>query len=227
MQRYPFYLVFVLLVTLSVLLSIDSYHSTRQDITADMDQALELTLAHQQQLEITPDTIRTFNHYLQTAELRGQATLSVANNEQQFRLQAHCPALTVWHMSDQRASMSLGATALLWALGCWFYLRRRVVTDGHTVRLGTLTYVPQSGVFLAGDQHPIHLTPMQHQLLRLFLDAPQHELSKQQICDALWPKKPDASDTLYTLIRRLKPIVEAHTNLHIDCERGRSYRLTT
>lgn len=35
---------------------------------------------------------------------------------------------------------------------------------------------------------------------------------------------PDASETLYTLIRRVKPIVEAY-GLAIEVERGRAYRL--
>jgi DNA-binding winged helix-turn-helix (wHTH) protein len=52
-----------------------------------------------------------------------------------------------------------------------------------------------------------------------------HSLSKQEICDRLWPKKPNASDTLYTLIKRVKPILEAYSNLKIESDRGRSYAL--
>ena len=47
-----------------------------------------------------------------------------------------------------------------------------------------------------------------------------------EICDALWPKKPDASDTLYTLIKRLKPIVEQHSGLKVESDRSKAYRLT-
>ena len=67
---------------------------------------------------------------------------------------------------------------------------------------------------------------MQHRLLVLFMQAEGHRLTKQDICDQLWPKKPDASDTLYTLIRRLKPVIEANSRLRIACDRGRSYSLT-
>ena len=56
-------------------------------------------------------------------------------------------------------------------------------------------------------------------------DKLHHQLSKQEICDALWPKKPDASETLYTLIRRIKPVIELNSNLMIESERGKSYRL--
>lgn len=66
---------------------------------------------------------------------------------------------------------------------------------------------------------------MQRDLMRLFFDTPSHTLRKSDICDALWPKKPDASDTLYTLVRRLKTMLHDRTNLEIDSERGLSYRL--
>ena len=39
------------------------------------------------------------------------------------------------------------------------------------------------------------------------------------------PKKPDATDTLYTLIRRLKPVIEQHSDLKIESDRSKSYRL--
>ena len=72
---------------------------------------------------------------------------------------------------------------------------------------------------------PFKFTPMQHQLMQLFFNNTHHQLSKQEICDALWPKKPDASETLYTLIRRIKPVIEQNSNLMIESERGKSYRL--
>ncbi len=90
---------------------------------------------------------------------------------------------------------------------------------------GGLTYAEAEGRFYAADGKPIRLTPMQHQLLTMFYRSPSHVLSKAEICEALWPKKPDASETLYTLIRRLKPIVEQHTVLKIESDRSKSYRL--
>ena len=71
----------------------------------------------------------------------------------------------------------------------------------------------------------VKLTPMQQQLMEMFFRSPNHTLSKTEICDALWPKKDDASETLYTLIRRLKPIIEAHSDLKIEADRGKAYEL--
>ena len=55
--------------------------------------------------------------------------------------------------------------------------------------------------------------------------APSHSVSKDELCAALWPKKEDANDTLYTLVRRLKPILEACSGLQIVAHRGRNYSL--
>ena len=67
---------------------------------------------------------------------------------------------------------------------------------------------------------------MQQQLMEMLWLSPTRQLSKAEICDALWPKKPDASETLYTLIRRLKPIIEEHSDLKIESDRGKAYGLT-
>ncbi len=91
---------------------------------------------------------------------------------------------------------------------------------------GGLSYSEAEGRFYAADGSLMRLTPMQHQLMEMFFHSPSHSLSKAEICEALWPKKPDASDTLYTLIRRLKPVIEQHSNLKIESDRSKAYRLT-
>lgn len=113
---------------------------------------------------------------------------------------------------------------VLWLLGSWWYTRRNkpaLVVPG--LSYGGLVYHDDHFMTLSGDQ--IHLTPMQHALLEMFMTSDTHTLSKQEICNRLWPKKPDASDTLYTLIRRIKPIIEAHSSLKIESDRGKNYSL--
>ena len=61
--------------------------------------------------------------------------------------------------------------------------------------------------------------------MEMFFRVPSHRLTKTEICEALWPKKEDASETLYTLIRRLKSVVEQHSDLKIEVDRGRAYEL--
>lgn len=78
---------------------------------------------------------------------------------------------------------------------------------------------------MTAEGEQIRLTPMQHSLLEMFMTSEKHSLSKQEICNRLWPKKPDASDTLYTLVRRIKPVIEANSKLKIESDRGKSYSL--
>lgn len=66
---------------------------------------------------------------------------------------------------------------------------------------------------------------MQYTLMEMFYLSSSHLLFKSDICQSLWPGKDNADETLYTLIRRLKPIVEDNSNLRITTDRGRAYGL--
>ena len=92
-------------------------------------------------------------------------------------------------------------------------------------RYGGLRYSESEARFFDAEGEHVKLTPMQQQLMELFFHSPNHTLSKTEICEALWPKKEDASETLYTLIRRLKPIIEQHSDLKIEVDRGKAYEL--
>ena len=90
---------------------------------------------------------------------------------------------------------------------------------------GNLMFSEAENRFYTLSHQTVKLTPMQHALLLMFFQNPRHQLTKQHICEALWPKKPDASDTLYTLIKRIKPVLETEGRLKVTSERGRDYRL--
>ena len=120
---------------------------------------------------------------------------------------------------DQRPSMILWSMVLLWSLFC-LYQHRRLSALGLYGGLAL-----QDGLFVNAKGCEVKLTPMQQQLMEMLWLSPSHKLSKTEICDALWPKKEDASETLYTLIRRLKPIIEEHSDLKIESDRGKTYGL--
>ena len=225
-QQYAVIVLFALILV-SSLTSLDSYRSTSQRVSEDMDRALTITMLEQQSDVISQDTIRTFNSHLQIVELRGKATLAVDTRSRQFKAYAQCSEATIFSLSDQRPA------ALLWVLtGCWamfVWYRRHYATAVFLPAgngFGGLTYSEADGRFYATDGNEVPLTPMQHQLMEMFFHSPSHSMSKAEICDALWPKKPDANDTLYTLIRRLKPVIEQHSNLKIESDRSKAYRLT-
>ena len=226
-QQYSVGVLFVLLIA-SFCTSLHSYKMTDDRVNQDMSQALALTMAEQQRDIISEDTIRTFNSHLQLEQLRGKATIAVDTRQKRFTCYAQCSAATVFSLSDQRPASVLWSVAMLWAMFCLYQRRRSLMPlPAETcAAYGGLTYSDKDDQFLSATGEPVHLTPMQQQLLQMFFQAPSHRLTKTAICDALWPKKPDANDTLYTLIRRLRPIIEAHSSLRIESDRGRSYQLT-
>lgn len=219
-QKYALTILFALIIA-SGLTSIGCYQATERIVAEDMECALTKALAEQQSDAITPDTIRTFNSYLKMEQLRGHAVLAVATRQDGLRCEAKCSAATIFSMSDQRPASVLWTVAILWAFYCFWRFRRKV----PLMTFGGLAYAEREGRFYNKLGKQVRLTPMQQQLMEMFFRSPGHQLSKTEICDALWPKKTDASETLYALISRLKPIVEQHSELKIESDRGRAYML--
>ena len=211
--------VLLALIMVSSLVSLTSYQATERLVTEDMNQALAKALEKQQSDVISADTIQVFNSYLQYEALRGRAVLAV-DTKRGFTPRPQVSMATILSLSDQRPAMMLWSMVLMWGFFCLYQYRRRVTLG----MFGGLAL--QEGRFVDAKGCVVKLTPMQHQLMELLWLSPTHQLPKTEICDALWPKKEDASETLYTLIRRLKPIIEQHSDLKIEVDRGKSYGLT-
>lgn len=229
-QRFAFIVLFALIIA-SILTGFGSYNSMSRLVSEDMDRALALTLEEQQSNVISQDTIRTFNKHLQIAELRGKATLVVDTRGQKFKAYARCSEATIFSLSDQRPATILWVMTVFWAMFIW-YRRRHSIDSVPILALssadnsyGGLTYSEVDGRFYAADGSHVQFTPMQSQLMEMFFHSPSYSLTKTEICDALWPKKPDANDTLYTLIRRLKHVIEQHSDLKIESDRSKAYHL--
>ena len=223
-QKYLVIVLFVLIVA-SGATSIRSYRTTERLVERDMSQALSSALAKQQSDVITQDTIRSFNSHLQIAELRGKATIAVDTKGQKFKAYARCSEATIFSLSDQRLTAVLWTLTLFWAAFCFYRRRQQVIQLAGMLQYGGLRYAESEGMFYDAQGQHIKLTPMQQQLMEMFFHSPSYSLTKTEICDALWPKKPDASETLYTLIRRLKPVIEQYSDLKIESDRGRAYEL--
>ena len=216
-QKYAVVVLFALIIA-SSMVSLTSYKTTEKLVTEDVNQALAKALDEQQSDVISADTIQVFNSHLQIEGLRGNAVLAV-DTKKGFRPRPQVSTATILSLSDQRPSMILWSMVLLWSLFC-LYQHRRLSALGLYGGLAL-----QDGRFVNAKGYEVKLTPMQQQLMEMLWQSPSHQLSKAEICDALWPKKPDASETLYTLIRRLKPIIEEHSDLKIESDRGKSYGL--
>lgn len=97
--------------------------------------------------------------------------------------------------------------------------------DESLITFGNLTLSTRDDCFYNERQERLRLTPMQYALMEMFYTKDTHRLTKLHICRSLWPGKNDADETLYALMRRLKPIVEENSNLHIISDNGRTYTL--
>lgn len=242
MKQHHAVIVLFALILASSLTGFGSYRTTSRQVDEDMCRALALTLQEQQSDVISPDTIRMFNSHLQIASLRGKATLAVDVRSRGFKPYPHCSKATIFSLSDQRPAAIMWLLTGFWALFVWHRSRQHDAGQQRLVPIsvaattpspsvsgesyGGLVYSSSTDVFYAANGEMVQLTPMQHKLMTLFFQSPTHSLTKTEICDVLWPKKPDASDTLYTLIRRLKHVVEQQSQLKIECDRSKAYRLT-
>ena len=235
-------IIFLLLVCSAVWASVDSYHCAETSIVQDMNQALSKTLAGKREAWITPDTIQSYRQHLQIGDLKSRSFVSYAlgddshslhskqmkwqsgNHILTFQSYADCSFATVWGLSDQRLPLSFLLLSLVWMAASIVYFRRHR-TD--RLVLGKMVYAASDHSFRDWHGEKIAFTPMQQQLMELFINTADCKLSKAVICETLWPKKPDASETLYTLIRRLKPIVSERCGLKIVADRGDGYRLAS
>ncbi|MBF1514193.1 helix-turn-helix domain-containing protein [Prevotella pallens] len=241
MKPYTAVIVFLTLVLSSVFTSINSYNHTKKMIVNDMNRALALTLSEQQEAWITPDTIINYRKNLKIDVLRNESFVTYAlnntpktlcskpmkwvrNNNRNIILQSYatCSLFTIYGLSNQRSAAFLLFLSLVWLAGSVYWLRKYSL---GTLVLNSLIYSNNRQMFYNIKQMPIPFTPMQQQLMQLFVASADYKLSKQTICDALWPKKPDATETLYTLIRRIKPVLKKYAGLNIVTERGGDYRL--
>lgn len=223
------FLVFLLLTLSSIAAGIDSLRRTNYHAQSVADQALQLTLRQCEADKIDADTIRVYRNLITLSAIQDTAYIAVSFDRtiNQPILKAHT-GLTfrrLWHLSDQRASASLASLALLWLVISTVIISRRKKSQPTYLQIGLLRYNPDNRRFSTEDSE-VHFTPLQHTLMELFLQAPDHRLLQKEICDTLWPKKPDASATLYTLLRRLRPILEKTAHLTLTCERGQAYQLT-
>ena len=229
MKKLPF-VIFVFIMLCAFCSSVCSYIITENRITQDVNNALKLTLDEMPTDVVTADTIRCYRSHLTIAELKDTASIAMTSvskagrQETQMVALANCDFMTTVMLSDQRASGALLLVGMLWLMcSVWYVRRLKPEVFAHELSYGGIVFANDK--FITAQGEPIRFTPMQHALMEMFMKSESHSLSKQEICDRLWPKKPDASDTLYTLIKRVKPILEAKSNLKIESDRGRSYEL--
>ena len=202
-----------------------NYRTAKENIIEDINQALVKTVLSSHPERITADTLRVFKSNLQIGQLKETSYLSLCTNEPSkvsfcsdtvsfrtaherlyIRAYPNCSRATIF----QTIPSALLAASLLWGMLSLLYLHRKknaieiAVPAKHTVLFGNLSFSASSSQFYNEQKEEIYFTS----------------------CHNLWPGKENAKESLYTLVRRLKPIVENNTNLKIVTDKGGYYRLS-
>ena len=125
-----------------------------------------------------------------------------------------CSMASVFSASDQTLPGILLSLSIL-SMASMLTWRRKETEKTETILVASPTSLSLDG---------IKLTPMQRQLARMLLDAPDMKVDKRRLCESLWGNKSNAEESLYTLVKRTKNAL-AKTGIEIICNRGDSYEL--
>ena len=213
MKRRDALILLLVFAAASLWTAVRDYEVSRREITDDLSRALTLTALEQPDDWLSTDTIRQYRGKLLLPQLQEKAVLMFCivgdeSHDAEGGLsgrslsilpgvsaygRVNLSAFSVWRMGDHRLSLALSLLTLLW-MALSLRLTRRSLSP----------VVPKLDDMM--------LTPMQRQLMDMFLASPSRELTKDEICAALWPRKDDPSDTLYALISRLKTVLTSQTS---------------
>ena len=150
-----------------------------------------------------------------------------------FQSYAAYTPLGLLALMDKQVPGGLLLVAFFLFFSSFYFFRKKdmaqrkeaVVLGQASIALGNLQFSPEESNFYRTEGGRLKLTPLQSSLLALFFQAPGHSLNRTDICQALWPGKENADETLNTLVRRLRVMLESHTNLKITTDRGKAYVL--
>lgn len=149
-----------------------------------------------------------------------------------FQGYADCSFATIFKLMNKLLpGVFFCLSFLLGSSYLYFFYSRQLKTvlqptaGEQTIAYGDITLSCDQSCFYRKDKEKLKLTPQQYTLMEMFFLSPSHILTRTDICEALWPGKANADETLNTLIRRLRPLVEENTNLKITTDRGRAYIL--
>lgn len=149
-----------------------------------------------------------------------------------FQGYTRCSPWTILSLADKTWSGIFLFFALLSGLFSFHLIRRHKPKKVGTTDLqeksiiyGNLTLVCDEATFYRDNKEKLKLTPQQYTLMEMFFHSPTRILTRVEICEVFWPGKINADETLNTLVRRLRGLIEPQTNLKITTDRGRAYIL--
>lgn len=184
--------------------------------------------------DATPGKDQTKNYLASDTIIWLSANLNLPESSQEdlgisFQGYVNYSASDVLALTDKKVPLLLLLFALMAGCLSWFLMRRKQaetpVQKENLIAFGNLTFSCDKACFYKEDQEKLRLTPQQYKIMEMFYLTSSHILARTDICEALWPGKENADETLNTLIRRLRPLIEENSNLKITTDRGRAYQL--
>lgn len=243
-------IVFFSLMIPSLFLSYGNYTTAKEQIINDVNQALAQTILYKASDRITADTLKVYRSKLQIDQLRETSyltmcteessnvsfcsdTMSYKYDEERLYVRAYpnCSKAAVFNMSEQTIPGMLFIASLLWGMFSMFYLNHKksqypnFQPDNKSIVFGNLTFSDSRSLFYNGNNEEIYFTPMQFAFMKILITSECKKVPVNDICKKLWPGKDNAKETLYTLVHRLKPIVETNSNVKIISDKGGYYSL--
>lgn len=242
------------MVLASVWMGASRYLQVKHDMEQDLNQALQHLVLHEHGRQWLSDTLSSlppegiltpsgqkdfFRRHLSLAPLKDTAHFSVCKAgaegcARQFPEEAVVISDTLmWSVSQAGSGnvmVALKAFANPSFASIFSHSRPAVPLGTFLSGICLLAFLlcassRSSSVAPSVPAPSLCLTPMQEQLMEMFRNAPEHTLTKEEICTALWPKKDNPEDTLYTFISRLKTSLRKQSDLQIINRRGREYAL--
>ena len=236
----------------SLFFSYESYTTAKEYIINDVNQALAQTILYKQSDRITADTLKVYRSNLEIDQLKKTSYLAMCTEESSnvtfysdtitykcgeerlhVRAYPNCSKAAVFSMSEQTVPGFLFIVSVLWGMFSMFYLNRKksiypsIQSDNQSIVFGDIVFSDSRSLFYNGNYEEIHFTPMQFAFMKILITSECKKVSVNDICKELWPGKDNAKETLYTLVRRLKPVVENNSNIRIISDKGGYYSIKT
>lgn len=243
-------IVFFSLMIPSLLLSYGSYTIAKENIIDDVNQALAQTILYKQSDRITADTLKVYRSKLKINQLKRTSYLAMCTKESSnvsfcsdtmtykcgkerlhIRAYPNCSKAAVFSMSEQIVPGGLFIMSVLWGMFSLFYLNHKkslyvsLQSDNQSIVYGNITFSDSCSLFYNENKEEIHFTPMQYAFMKILITSECKKVPINEICKKLWPGKDNSKETLYTLVRRLKPVVESNSNVRIISDKGGYYSL--
>lgn len=183
----------------------------------------------------TPKKEQKKNHLASDTVIWLNANLNLPEAPQEdlgisFQGYVNYSTFDIWTLTEKKVPLLLLFVAFMTGCLSQVLIRRKRAEASaeqkeNLIVFGNLTFSSDKVCFYKEDQHKLRLTPQQSKIMELFFLSPSHTLARTDICEALWPGKENADESLNTLIRRLRPLIEDNSNLKIITDRGRAYEL--